>query len=203
VPRLSDADRSARRQAVIEGARRAFSRWGYAGATVRRLEEEIGLSRGGIFNWFPDKWALFLAVSDDDQRLAMAEADAAGDLIEAATLVGRTPLAGHLGAYLEALVMLRDDPAKHADWLARNERWAPELQRRWADLARRGGVRDDVALEDLAEFAIVVGDGLALHRAMGQEYPAEQLAVFVRLLRDGIGATPQPSVEGPGGQPSA
>jgi ubiquinone biosynthesis protein COQ9 len=46
VPKVSDEHLEARREEILEGALRAFARYGYEGATVVRLEEEIGLSRG-------------------------------------------------------------------------------------------------------------------------------------------------------------
>jgi len=57
-----------RREQILEGARRAFARHGYEGATVARLEEEIGLSRGAIFNYFPDKWSVFYELASRDQH---------------------------------------------------------------------------------------------------------------------------------------
>ena len=45
---------------ILDGARRCFARWGYEGATVPRLEREIGLSHGAIFNHFENKLDLFL-----------------------------------------------------------------------------------------------------------------------------------------------
>ena len=45
-------------------ARGFFARFGYEGATVRRLEEATGLSRGAIFHHFRDKDSLFLAVAE-------------------------------------------------------------------------------------------------------------------------------------------
>lgn len=187
MPRLPEPQRRARRQAVVDGARRAFTRWGYAGATVKRLEEEIGLSRGAIFNWFPDKWSLFLAVTSEDQRLAIEQADSIGDIVDAATLVGLLPSFEHLGAYLEAITLMREDPAKRAAWQSRNLAFAPEIERRWEQLAAAGGVRTDIDLQDLSRFAFVVTDGLALQRALGQVYSREQLATFTRLLRDAVG----------------
>ena len=52
MPKLSEVEKDARRERILEGARRCFARYGYEGATVVRLEQEIGLSRGAIFNWF-------------------------------------------------------------------------------------------------------------------------------------------------------
>src|SRR3954453_12899678 len=67
MPKVSEEHLEARREQILEGARRAFARHGYEGATVARLEEEIGLSRGAIFNYFPDKWSLFFELASRDQ----------------------------------------------------------------------------------------------------------------------------------------
>ena len=66
MPKVIDAHRAERRRQILDGARRAFARYGYEGATVARLEEEIGLSRGAIFSYFPDKWSIFYALAVDD-----------------------------------------------------------------------------------------------------------------------------------------
>ncbi|MGB9377382.1 MAG: helix-turn-helix domain-containing protein, partial [Mycobacteriales bacterium] len=61
MPRVSQDHLDARRRQILDAARACFARHGYEGATVRRLEEEAGLSRGAIFHHFRDKDALFLA----------------------------------------------------------------------------------------------------------------------------------------------
>jgi AcrR family transcriptional regulator len=66
VPRLTADNLLARRRTILDGARRSFARDGYEGATVRRLEAEIGLSRGAIFHHFRDKESLFFAGAEDD-----------------------------------------------------------------------------------------------------------------------------------------
>jgi TetR/AcrR family transcriptional regulator, transcriptional repressor of aconitase len=67
MPKISAERKTERREQILDGARRAFAEHGYEGATVARLEEEIGLSRGAIFNYFPSKEDLFieLAVRDN------------------------------------------------------------------------------------------------------------------------------------------
>ena len=63
MPKVSADHLQARRRQILDGARSSFARHGYEGATVRVLEEEIGLSRGAIFHHFPDKDALFMALA--------------------------------------------------------------------------------------------------------------------------------------------
>ena len=66
MPKVSQEHLDARRAEILEGARRAFARHGYDGATVARLEEEIGLSRGAIFHYFDGKLDLFAALANSD-----------------------------------------------------------------------------------------------------------------------------------------
>jgi len=66
VPKVSAEHLEARREQILSGARRCFARWGYDGATVPRLEREIGLSHGAIFNYFPSKLDLFVALARED-----------------------------------------------------------------------------------------------------------------------------------------
>jgi TetR/AcrR family transcriptional regulator, transcriptional repressor of aconitase len=66
MPKVSLEHVEARREQILEGARRAFARWGYDGATVPRLEREIGLSHGAIFNYYRSKLDLFIALARED-----------------------------------------------------------------------------------------------------------------------------------------
>jgi AcrR family transcriptional regulator len=68
MPKVSAEHVEARRAQILEGARRAFARWGYDGATVPRLEKEIGLSHGAIFNYYPSKLDLFVALARRDHE---------------------------------------------------------------------------------------------------------------------------------------
>src|SRR4051812_25365007 len=63
MPKVSEEHKTRRREQILDGAQRAFARHGYAGATVAVLEEETGLSRGAIFNYFPDKEAIFIELA--------------------------------------------------------------------------------------------------------------------------------------------
>lgn len=81
MPRVSADQLEARRQQILAGARACFARHGYEGATVRRLEEEIRLSRGAIFHHFRDKESLFLAVAEDD-AVAMVDTVARNGLVQ-------------------------------------------------------------------------------------------------------------------------
>ena len=52
MPIVSDKELQRRRGEIIDAARACFARYGYEGATVARLEEATGKTRGAIFHHF-------------------------------------------------------------------------------------------------------------------------------------------------------
>ena len=71
MPRVTEDHLAARRRQILDGARRCFAEHGYDKATVRRLEQTIGLSRGAIFHHFRDKDTLFFELAREDaERMA-------------------------------------------------------------------------------------------------------------------------------------
>jgi len=185
MPKLSEAEKVERRERILVGARRCFATYGYEGATVVRLEQEIGMSRGAIFNWFPSKEELFIALAArDNERLLHLFAEEG------------------LEAILDA--MLRDDP----DWLAvylefgRRMRTDAELRERWRTIApddarersrgwieagqAEGRLRSDVSAKEIGQFLGVILDGIAVQRALGFDAPGPEL--LHRLTRDAVGA---------------
>src|SRR5437763_1240506 len=81
MPLVSQDHLEARRRQILDGSRVCFARYGYEGATVRRLEEATGLSRGAIFHHFRDKESLFLALAEEDAS-RMADVGPVLDLVE-------------------------------------------------------------------------------------------------------------------------
>jgi TetR/AcrR family transcriptional regulator, transcriptional repressor of aconitase len=110
VPKVSQEHLDARREEILEGARRAFARHGYEGATVAKLEEEIGVSRGAIFHYFPDKWSLFfeLAARDQHELLTMLVEQGLDATLRHLT----TESPDWMGVYLEVTRHLREDVSR-------------------------------------------------------------------------------------------
>ena len=123
MPKVSDAHREERRRQILDGARRAFARHGYEGATVGRLEEETGLSRGAIFSYFPNKWELFFALATEDQRDIGALWLEEGFEGVVRRIGAEDP--EWAGVYLEVARLLRTNPQRREQWHARN----PDLQK--------------------------------------------------------------------------
>src|SRR5437763_16275539 len=74
MPKVTQEHLDARKAQILEGARKAFAELGYEGATVAKLEEATGLSRGAIFHYFENKNDLFV-------ELAMEMNTRFGDLL--------------------------------------------------------------------------------------------------------------------------
>jgi TetR/AcrR family transcriptional regulator, transcriptional repressor of aconitase len=156
---------AATRRQILDGARRAFARHGYEGATVRVLERETGLSRGAIFHHFADKEALFLALAAEDAE-EMAATVAESGLVEVMRGLPQRD-AGWLGVQLEVSSRLRTDPAFRERWSEHLRTVRRATERRLARGRAAGAVRDDVPVTALAAFLTLVHDGLVLHLATG------------------------------------
>ena len=178
MPKVSDAHRAERRRQILDGARRAFARYGYEGATVNRLEAEAGLSRGAIFSYFPNKWELFVALATEDQREIGALWLEQGFEAVVRRIGGEDP--EWAGVYLEVARLLRTNPERREQWMARN----PDLQAEIAEQLRQrqadGVVRDDLELESVGRFLGVVLDGLAVHLGAGYPVDVEGTLALVR-----------------------
>src|SRR5699024_532090 len=99
----------ARRSQILDGARTCFAEHGFEGATVRRLEDATGLSRGAIFHHFDDKDALFLALAREDAD-DMADTVARQGLVQVMREILRDPARfSWLGTRLEIARRLRTD----------------------------------------------------------------------------------------------
>ena len=182
MPKVSQEHLDARRAEILEGARRAFARYGYAGATVARLEEETGLSRGAIFNYFDSKLDLFVELARAESlrysRLLAEEGVAVAlRAIEQADRDWLTVL-------IETEVRLWHDPEFERRMAGES---AEEEQTLLAGLERaqaEGRLRADVDLPSLAGFVSIVANGLAVRIAGGDPVDIDSL---IGLVNDAIG----------------
>ncbi|AEV82793.1 TetR family transcriptional regulator [Actinoplanes sp. SE50] len=189
MPRVSQDQLDARRHEILTAARGCFARFGYEGATVRRLEEATGMSRGAIFHHFRDKESLFLAVAEDD-AVTMAETVTRNGLVQvmrdlldrAGTSDGDT--AGWLGTQLEVSHRLRTDPAFATRWAQRAAAIADATHERLQRQREAGVLRQDVPVEVLTQFLELAYDGLVLHLATGR--PPGDLARVLDLVEDAV-----------------
>lgn len=181
MPKVSDEHKERRRAQILEGAQRAFARHGYEGTTVAVLEEVTGLSRGAIFNYFPNKQAIFLELAiDSNKRLTEIWLEQGfRALLE--EISHEDP--DWLGVQLEAARRVHTDPTFEELVADAETELRAHRQDRLDRLAAQG-VRDDVPLEATAVFLSLVANGLALRRTMGDPMP--DLDVLAELVERGV-----------------
>ena len=183
MPKISDERRAERREQILAGARRCFAEHGYEGATVARLEAEIGLSRGAIFNYFGSKEDLFVELAvEDSARMSDLWVN------EGLEAVVREVLEldpAWLGVYLELVRRVRTDQEFRRRVEKRQEAIVPVNRARAEEAQRAGEFRDDLDAREIGAFVNLVLNGLALQRASGDEPPRVELVVG--LLEDAIG----------------
>lgn len=184
MPRVSDDHLAAVRRQILDGARRCFAAYGYEQATVRRLEETVGLSRGAIFHHFRDKDSLFFALAEEDaQRMA--------DVASREGLIGvmRDMLAAPeqfdwLATRLEIARKLRHDPEFHQGWAERSAELATAATDRLRRQKQAGRLRNDVPADVLHCYLDLVLDGLVARLASGED--PQRLTAVLDLVEDSV-----------------
>jgi AcrR family transcriptional regulator len=180
VPKVSQEHLDARRAQILEGAQRCFAQHGYTGATVTKLEQEIGLSRGAIFNYFDGKQALFAEVAMQTSARFVDLVTSEG--LDAAIRAIAAEDPAWLGVLIETESQLRHDPEfvrRIESAIERTPRISPWIAQRQKD----GTLRSDVGAQELSQFASMLLNGLALRVAGGDETDVDSL---LRLLHDAI-----------------
>lgn len=181
MPKVTEEHLRARRTEILDGARRAFAEHGYEGATVARLEEATGLSRGAIFHYFENKNDLFV-------ELAMEMSTRFADLLDEGGLdeAFRAVTAENpewLAVLIETESRLRHDE----DFVRRFESRAADVGPRIGEWFERqqveGKLRDDVSWNELGRFATSLLNGLALRVVGGEPFDIEAM---LRLLHDAL-----------------
>jgi Transcriptional regulator len=71
--------RDERRQRILETARSAFAEEGFAGTSMAGIAQSVGMAAGTIYNYFPSKEALLVAVFERElSALAAAQRSSRG-----------------------------------------------------------------------------------------------------------------------------
>ncbi|WP_416063547.1 TetR/AcrR family transcriptional regulator [Rhodococcus indonesiensis] len=187
MPKVSEDHLASRRRQILAGARRCFAEFGYDGATVRRLEDATGLSRGAIFHHFKDKDGLFLALAQEDAA-RMADVAAEQGLVQ----VMRDMLASPeqfdwLGTRLEITRRLRTDPDFAKAWTQHSAELTKATVGRLERQREAGRLRDDVPTEVVLSYLDLVLDGLIARLASGTA--DDELAAVLDLVEESVRRT--------------
>lgn len=184
MPRLTPEQSRERREGILDAARRVFARYGYDGATVVRLEQETGMSRGAIFHYFADKTDLFVAVALDlnarfvDLIVERGIDDAVRSMAE------EDP--GVLWVILEVQGRLRHD-SEFRRRLDRRTDARDRLLTWFAERQDEGAFRRDVGAADLGRHVAIVLNGIAMQVAIGDSVDVD---VTLALLHGGLDPRP-------------
>jgi AcrR family transcriptional regulator len=83
MPKVTQEHLNSRRHQILSAANRCFSRLGFRNATMQDIIKEAGLSAGAIYNYFPSKEDIIIAIAEERHareaeicRAAEAEPDA-------------------------------------------------------------------------------------------------------------------------------
>ncbi|MTD13793.1 TetR family transcriptional regulator [Nakamurella sp. YIM 132087] len=183
MPRVSPDHLQARRRQILDGARAAFARHGYEGATVRLLEEEIGLSRGAIFHHFADKDALFLALAGQDAA-EMARTVEREGLVRVMRELVHSPDTGRLGTQLEVSRRSRTDPVFREALAATTAQLREATRDRLRRQRAAGVLREDVDIDVLASYLELVMEGLVAH--LGEGGDASRLDAVLDVVEGAV-----------------
>lgn len=184
MPRVTDDHLAARRRQILDGARRCFAEYGYDRATVRRLEQTIGLSRGAIFHHFRDKDTLFFELAREDAARMADVASREGLIQVMRELLAAPDQFDWLATRLEIARKLRNDPAFQRGWVERSAELAAATTDRLRRQKQAGRLRQDVPSDVLQCYLDLVLDGLVARLAAGED--TDRLSAVLDLVEDSV-----------------
>lgn len=161
---ISEAQKSERRQAIIDGAWRAFQDTRYDAIMVADIAADIGLAKGTVYSYFTTKEELFLAVLQQQLELWFDALDA---LLQQRRLTARTAARAISASLAERPAVLRllgmmhtalEPKSSYAGVLAMKRMLGERLGRSGALLEAALALRTgDGAATLLRLYALVIG----------------------------------------------
>ncbi len=183
-------------EAILQAAAQVFERKGYAGATTNRIAARAGVSIGSLYQYFPNKDAILVALAkrhlqQGTEHLAPLVSTFAAD---------PPPVREGLELLVGAMVELHADsprlhrvlfeecprPAALQDRLDATYRIAVEAVETWLSSRREVDVADtSLAAELVVQTVEGVTHGLVIHPRLGRkptDYAAETVHLLLRYL---------------------
>jgi AcrR family transcriptional regulator len=167
------------RERLLTAAAQEFARAGFERASVDAISLAAGYAKGTIYNYFPSKEDLFLAVVEEASAQAAATSPAPADAPArerlAAVIAGFCAWAREHDAFARVLVRecLMGTPGLYPRVILAEAPLVGELETILRDGARSGELRDDLPAEILALALAGLGDlAMGQHWASGGTRPA-------------------------------
>lgn len=175
MKRLSRAEQNDRnRGLLLDAARSIFLAQGYHGATVDKIADEAGFSKGAVYSQFGNKADMFLALLDQsiDERLR-DNAERAQQLSGEHDLVALVQqFAARQSADREWGLLLIEfrahasrDPELNSRYAAAHERTIRGLAAILTGLYERAGLEPPLPAADLAQLLLALSAGMQLEQA--------------------------------------
>ncbi len=184
MPKITQEQRARRQRQILDGARRGFAERGYEGTTIRHLEAASGLSSGAIFNYFPSKLDLFIALASEDAQQAAGLWEQGG---LRAFVRHRAESGAYSASYLELGRRVWADPAFRKAWARRGSPLTAVIRRDIENAVEEGRLRADRDVDELFDFTTVVLDGIMLGIRTGMR--VERLEAMVTLYEEAVSAS--------------
>ena len=193
MPKISDDQREAKRQLILEAAMRCFSRDGFHAATTPDIAREAGLSQGTLYLYFPTKDDMVVALADDRHRseaflnaLATSEPDPIQGLLLLFELYGKGLTdpdrieMRRLGiqGWAEAL----RNPRIHASAVEGLSQVRLAIVALIARGQSTGQMRSDIDADCMARTLIAFFQGLVLQAAWGEPIDLEGCGQLMRRM---------------------
>jgi AcrR family transcriptional regulator len=194
MAKLTDVQRETRRQQILDGALRCFSRDGFHNTTTADIVRESRVSQGTLYLYFATKEDVIVALADDRQQgeallnaLVQSERDPVEGLWLLFELHGHSLTDPHRVDALRVAIQgwaeaLRNETI-HAGVTASMSSVRREIIRLIERGQGAGQFRSDVPPEAVARTLIATFQGLTLQAAWGEEIDLEAIG---RLMREMI-----------------
>jgi AcrR family transcriptional regulator len=178
------------RERLLAAAAQEFARAGFERASVDAISLAAGYAKGTIYNYFPSKEDLFLAVVEEASAQAAAAGPAPADAPArerlAAVIAGFCAWAREHDALARVLVRecLMGTPGLYPQVILAEAPLTGELETILREGARSGELRDDLPADILALALAGLADlALAQHWASGGALPVlQEIPVMVLTL---------------------
>jgi AcrR family transcriptional regulator len=191
MPKITEARREDRREAILQAAVDSLAAHGCAGTNMRIIAEAVGLTKGGLYPYFDSKEAILLAIAErylESQVALLAARPGVGaqaqleEFLESYKQSAQDPGANAARrAVVDLWLSAGDIPAVRANIQERHETYLSAL----ASLVRRGqeeGVfRRDIAPEHAAGLILAARDGMLFQAVkLGVPVPIAELTDCLR-----------------------
>lgn len=174
-PKVSDAHKENRREQILEAAGRCFARKGYTETTMQEIFREAELSAGAVYNYFPSKLEIYMALMEHNLevdlrrcRAVMAQAADAWSKLRSLTELYMGDFASPEQAEFFRLYLTEFVPSSfvHPELKAPLQRRNDQIHALFCEILKEGiasGEFRPLAGEAVAALIIAAGDGVRLH----------------------------------------